>query len=57
MDLNWRKIANTSGEYGYMREGHTITYIKHLDSLLLYGGAPNPRLNAVYLYSISKDNQ
>jgi len=54
MDLNWRKVANTTGEHGHFREGHTLTYIRHLDSLLLYGGVSNPRLNAVYLYSISK---
>lgn len=54
MDLNWRKVANTTGDHGHFREGHTLTYIRHLDSLLLYGGVSNPRLNAVYLYSISK---
>lgn len=54
MDLNWRKVSNTTGDHGHFREGHTLTYIRHLDSLLLYGGVSNPRLNAVYLYSISK---
>ena len=53
--FTWIKDRPLKGStYPSAREGHTLTYIPFLKSLLLFGGINTNRMNEVYLYDIRK---